>query len=214
MLRATGFGSPLPRPWAHRIPGEPKPPFRTSPTRIATVMVVVVLLLANAVLVYHLTRADHSPVALVLGKTVQNPGANPQFQKLRRALENLSPSQIGVANPSLGEAHGADRGDPPRELSAAGDASKSAVAPSTTSSSSNGSSSSGSDSGGSNSGGSNSGGSNSGGSNSGGSNSGGSSSWLELGRFRFRRIERSRRRCVGWRRPRWRRSQWRWVRRR
>ena len=149
MLRATGFGSPLPRPWARRIPGEPRPPFRTG-TGLATKFVVVAaLIFANVVLVYHLTRADHSPVPFVLGRTVQNPVGTPEFQKLRRALESLSPSQIGVANPSLGDAHGAGRGDLPGDLSAAGDASKSAVAPSTTGSSSSGSSSGGSSSDGS-----------------------------------------------------------------
>ena len=183
MLRATGFGGPLPRPWARRIPGEPRPPFRTSPTRIATVMLVALLLLGNVVLVYHLTRADHSPVALVLGKRVQNPGANPEFQKLRGALESLSPAQIGVANPSLGDAHEADRGNSPGDLSTVGDPSKSTVASSTTGSTSSGSASSGSSSGGSSSdgsgtdpapGGSGSG-SGGGGSDSGGSGSGGSS---------------------------------------
>lgn len=152
MLRATGFGRPLPAPWErHRRPGGPRTGFGTRPVRMAAGMALAALLLGNAVIVYRLMGEDTgSRVSRVPGDRGREDTAGASFKELREALQSVQASikaDVERVKPSRdGRAH---RNDEPMETSSSG----TAVGSTSTGSSSTGSSSTGSDSTGSDSGG-------------------------------------------------------------
>ncbi len=174
MLRATGFGKPLPVPWARwRSRGGPRTGFGTRPVRVAAGIVVAALVLGNAVLVSRLMgEGADSPVTRGAGDAVREDAGRSSFKALRNALQSVQAS-IDADVKALAikaERDRPDRNDKPRETSTSGST------PGTASTgSSSGSNSTGSTSGGSSSTGSDSTDSGSGGS-SGGSSGGDSGS--------------------------------------
>ena len=164
MLRATGFGKPLPVPWTRRRrPGGPRTGFGMRPVRVAAGIVVAALVLGNAVLVSRLMgEGADSPVTRGAGDAVREDTGRSSFMELRKALQSVQAS-IDADVKALAikaEKDRPERSDKPRETS--------------TSESTPGTASTGSSSG-SNSTGSTSGGSSSTGSDSTDSGSGGSS---------------------------------------
>ena len=144
MLRATGFGSPI-RARSSRWSGprQPKTSFRTSPIRLAAILAVAGLVLANMIVAYRLLGEQDSSVAVVLGKAEQH-GEGSAFERIRDALDNLSRDEIGAPILLNGDTSKAPPSYMAQELSTPLTVSKSVVAGSDSSSNSSGSGSTGS----------------------------------------------------------------------